>query len=106
MTRFQTYVGNFDGFRVGVFGMPSWARLILGIAALPGLALLLIAALALVLSVAVLLICTVPVFMLLNKLLYRPISNEPTTVRRVESVVVDPSPGAESRDGSRPDERS
>jgi hypothetical protein len=92
MARFQTYVGNFDGLRVGVFGMPAWARLVLAIAALPGLVLLFIAALALVLSVAVLLVCTVPVFMLLNKLLSRPQREETSPVKRVESVVIDPPP--------------
>ena len=66
MLRLLQYYGKYQSAR-GVLGdMPGWARLILLIVALPGIAGLLLSVLAICVSLAALLLLTVPVYRLLN----------------------------------------
>ena len=66
MTQFINYYGPFQGFRGRVSGLPAWGRLLLVIAAIPGLALLALSILAFGVSLLALLLLTVPVYRLVS----------------------------------------
>ena len=66
MFRFLRYYGHYQQFRAGVGQMPSWARAIVTIVALPGILLIVLSILALCVSVLALLLLTAPVYRLLR----------------------------------------
>ena len=59
------YYSRFQGFRGQVGGLPSWARLVLAIFALPGILLMGLSILAFLVSLLALLLLTAPVYRLL-----------------------------------------
>lgn len=66
MFRYVHYYGRFQDVKGSVTGLPAWARWILTLVALPGIALVLLSILAFVVSLAALLVLTVPVYRLLR----------------------------------------
>jgi hypothetical protein len=60
------YYGQYQGFRGRFGGLPSWARAILFVLALPGLALLALSIVAGIVSILALLLLTVPAYRLLS----------------------------------------
>ena len=76
MLEFTRYYGRFQGLRGNLTGLPAWARLIVGIFALPGLILLGLSILAFVVSLLALLLLTAPVYSALKSLTNRSSSSE------------------------------
>ena len=68
MIQIVNYYGRFQGMKGRVTGLPFLARLVLVIAALPGLLLLGLSIVAFVVSLFALLLLTVPVYRLLSAL--------------------------------------
>jgi len=68
MERLWRYYGNYRSFRGRMGGLPTWARTILMIAALPGIAAIALSILAFVVSLLALLLLTVPLYRLLRVL--------------------------------------
>ncbi len=66
MERLWRYYGNYQSFRGRVTGLPPWARAIILIAALPGIAAIALSILALLVSILALLLLTVPLYRLLS----------------------------------------
>jgi hypothetical protein len=94
--RFDSYSGRFGSLR-GQFGtLPSWARFLVGIAAIPGLVLMALSILAFGVSILALLLLTMPVYAGLQKLTGRRVSQTSGAVeitspgtRRVEATIVE-----------------
>ena len=78
------YYGKFQGMRGDLLGLPSWARGILFLVALPGILLVALSIVAVLCSLAALLLLTVPVYRLLSLLTRRPQQSEVSA----DSVVV------------------
>ena len=106
MDRFRTYYGSFQSVRGRIGGLPEWAKGLVFLAALPGIALAALSILAFLVSILALLLLTVPVYRLLQVLTGtggRPPAGESGEVfapsagprKRVESTVIDPSPGVD-----------
>src|SRR3954451_23669363 len=66
MERLWGYYRNYQSLRGDFGGLPPWARTLVGIAALPGIALILLSLLALGVSILALLLLTVPLYRLLK----------------------------------------
>ena len=66
MLRILQYYGRFQGFRGDFGSMPSWARGIIAIFAIPGVILIGLSIVALLVSVLALLLLTVPVYRLVS----------------------------------------
>jgi hypothetical protein len=60
------YYNNLQGVRTRLTGLPGWARLMLFIAALPGIALVALSILAFLVSLAALLLLTLPLYRVLK----------------------------------------
>ena len=95
MIRFETYSGRFGSLR-GQFGaLPRWARTIVAIAAIPGLALMALSILAFGVSILALLLLTVPVYSALQKLTGRTTRDTGTIEtsspgsRKVEATIIE-----------------
>ena len=94
MLEFTNYAGRFRGFRGQIVGLPAWARLLVVLAALPGIVLVGLSLMALIISIIAVLILTVPVYSLLRRLI-RPASipqdQSPISagVKRVEATIVE-----------------
>ena len=113
MERLWTYYSNFQGVRGRFGGLPQWARGVVFLAALPGIALAALSLLAFLVSILALLLLTVPVYRLMQVVTgsgsATPISEgESSTMgsvfdalgttgprKRVESTVIDPAPGVD-----------
>jgi hypothetical protein len=109
MERLWTYYGNFQTVRGRFGGLPQWARTVVFLAALPGIALLALSILAGLVSILALLLLTVPVYRLMQVVTgsgstrhtpagepgdaFAPPASGPR--KRVESTVVDPAPGVD-----------
>ncbi len=99
MQQFRVYSSRFgslgQGASANVRGLPAWGRLLVMVAAVPGIVALIAAVLGLVLAFGVLLILTVPVYAVCQKVnnLFAPAAPTPTAARtsskRIESTVVD-----------------
>ena len=76
MYEFSRYYGRFQGIRGNLTGLPPWARLIVGIFAIPGLILLALSILAFVVSLLALLLLTAPVYSALKSLTNRSSASE------------------------------
>ena len=81
--RFQTLRGDFGG-------LPSWARLVVFIAALPGIVLGVLSVILFLVTILVLLLLTVPVYRLLRLVCLAGRSEQDVTV----TVVRSDSPGS------------
>jgi hypothetical protein len=68
MERLWRYYSSYQSFRGRMGGLPTWARTILLIAALPGIAAIALSILAFVVSLLALLLLTVPLYQLLRAL--------------------------------------
>jgi hypothetical protein len=99
MMRVTEYYGRWNDVRGQLTGLPQWARFIVGVAAVPGVVLLLLSILAFAVSVLALLLLTVPVYALMKRLTTfgsgSPVPAERTQaepspgVKRVEATVVE-----------------
>jgi hypothetical protein len=98
MIRVAEYYGRWTDVRGRWSGLPQWAQLIVGIAAIPGLALLLLSILAFAVSLLALLLLTTPVYVILRRLTGgggSPIQDERAQaepspgVKRVEATIVE-----------------
>jgi hypothetical protein len=91
MIRFVEYAGRFQGARDRLTGLPSWARLLLFAASLPGILLIALSILAFLVSLLALLLLTVPLYRLLRLVTGTGIERE---VGETSGVVTDfGSPG-------------
>jgi hypothetical protein len=94
MIEFTQYAGRVRGWGGQLGGLPEWARVVVGVFALPGLALAALSLLAFLVSILALLILTVPVYLLLKRLT-TPATSDPVEeidspgVKRVESTIVE-----------------
>jgi hypothetical protein len=68
VSRFQAYVGRFDGVRGGVIGLPGWARFVVFIAAIPGLILAALSIALFLITILALLLLAAPVYSMLRRL--------------------------------------
>ncbi len=68
MIEFTQYTGRLNGFRGSLTRLPEWARIIVGIFALPGIILGIASVVGILLAMLVLLVLTVPVYSLLKRL--------------------------------------
>jgi len=109
--RLWTYYGNFQSVRGRFGGLPQWARGLVFLAALPGILLAILSLIAFLVSILALLLLTVPVYRLMQVVTgsgsSSPISEGESSTgsvldappagprKRVESTVVDPSPGVD-----------
>jgi len=109
VTRFVEYTSRFQGVRSNLGGLPSWARAVVLLAALPGLFLVSLSILAFLVSIAALLLLAVPAYRVMQWVTgsgqVRPNDVEPEGVvveqgtgygespgrKRVEATVVDPA---------------
>jgi hypothetical protein len=109
MFRVVEYSNRFQGVRTGFGGLPSWARGVVFLAALPGPILIALSFLAVLVSLLALLLLAVPAYRLMQWVTgtgQRPSNasdGEPVTVesggfygdspgrKRVEATIVDPS---------------
>ena len=66
MSRVVEYTTRFQGVRSSLVGLPSWARGVVLLAALPGLALVSLSILAFLVSIAALLLLAVPAYRLMR----------------------------------------
>ena len=87
MFQFIRYYGRFQDFRGSLGGLPTWARLIVGVFALPGLILLGLSILAFIVSLLALLLLTLPAYWLLRRIRGRRELLD--GVRRVEATVIE-----------------
>ena len=92
MIEFNQYVGQFNGFRGRLTGLPQWARAIVAIFAVPGILLAGLSLLGFLVSILALLILTVPVYLFLKRLT-DGLQNRAPIPGRVEPVVSVESPG-------------
>ena len=118
MWKLLQYYGKYQSARGVLSDMPGWARALVLLAALPGLALILLSLLAFCVSVLALLLLTVPLYQLLRSLTGAgPEAEEAGSVevmsggpfapfgdvagpgrKRVEATVVEPEPPVERED--------
>ena len=82
MIQFTQYYGRFQGMRGQLTSLPGWARLVVFVAALPGLLLAALSMLAFIVSLFALLLLTVPVYAVLRRLL--------TSGRPAEGATIEP----------------
>jgi len=68
MSRLVHYYTRYEGIRGGVRGMPSWAKMIVGIAAIPGAVLIALSFVAFFVSVLALLLLVLPVYTVIKAL--------------------------------------
>ena len=69
MFRLLQYYGRFQGFRGRLLQLPAWARLLILVAAIPGVLLMALSLLAFLVSLLALLLLTVPLYRLLSAVL-------------------------------------
>ena len=93
MERLWRYYSNYQSFRGRMGGLPTWARTILLIAALPGIAAIALSILAFVVSLLALLLLTAPVYSALKSLTSRSVTSEMEVIspgaKRVDVRIVE-----------------
>src|SRR4051794_41957608 len=110
MERLWRYYTSYKSVRGRMGGLPTWARTILLIAALPGIVAIALSILAFIVSLLALLLLTVPLYQLLRALTGEPETDAAGSVevmgggfapfgdvagpgrKRVEATVVEPEP--------------
>jgi hypothetical protein len=96
MIQFLNYYGRFQGVKGTVTGLPFPARLILVVAALPGIVLLGLSIVAFIVSLSALLLLTVPVYRLMSALFLPRVEQQQRTWAAEPEFMnpaVSPSPG-------------
>jgi hypothetical protein len=88
MSRIFQYYGQYQSLKGGMGLIPGWGRVLLVVAAIPGLVLLALSILAVGVSILALLLLTVPAYKLVRLLSGSSGSNRRTTV---EGVIVEPA---------------
>ena len=73
MVKVVEYYSRFQGMRGQLIRLPAWARVMIFIAALPGVALIALSLLALLVSILALLLLPVPLYRLLKVLVGQPV---------------------------------
>jgi hypothetical protein len=68
MERVYHYYGKYQGLRGQIGGLPGWAKLIVFLAAVPGIILIALSVVAFLVSILALLILTLPVYRVLSGL--------------------------------------
>src|SRR5438874_10549469 len=93
MWKLLQYYGKYQSARGVLGGMPGWARFVIFLAALPGIAAILLSILALLVSILALLLLTVPVYRLLSWLVGPSVEREEeeSEVPEGEDQFVDPA---------------
>ncbi len=99
MLRTTPYYTRFESLRGNLFGLPQWGRVIVAMAAIPGIVLLLLSMLAFAVSLLALLLLTVPVYAVLKRFSgggfpfpdQRDMVPASGGARRVEATVVEPT---------------
>jgi hypothetical protein len=86
------YYGRFQNARGRFTGLPSWARSVILIVALPGILLVVLSILLLLVSILALLLLTVPAYMVLRSLVGTG-ESEPEGAIVVESAEMAVAPG-------------
>src|SRR5688572_19466010 len=81
MFKILEYYGRFQGMRGQLIALPGWARGLIFIAALPGVALIALSLLGLLVSILALLLLTVPLYRVLKALVGTPVvpQQQPTS---------------------------
>ena len=81
MFKILEYYGRFQGMRGQLIALPGWARGLIFIAALPGVALIALSLLVLLVSILALLLLTVPLYRVLKALVGTPVvaQQQPTS---------------------------
>jgi hypothetical protein len=77
MFKILEYFGRMQALRGQMLGLPAWTRVIIFIAALPGIALIALSLLALLVSILALLLLTVPLYRLFKAIFGSPAPAEP-----------------------------
>jgi hypothetical protein len=90
MFHYVRYVDQAQGLRSSFGQLPSWARFLVMLAAVPGIALGLLSIMGLVVSIIALLLLTVPVYRLMRLVCFSRPSEQDVTVTTMHDVV---SPG-------------
>ena len=118
MERLWRYYSSYQSVRGRMGGLPAWARTVLLIAALPGIAAIALSILAFVVSLLALLLLTVPLYQLLRALTGGPETDPAGSVeimsgggpfapfgdvvgpgrKRVEATVIEQQPTVEPED--------
>src|SRR5689334_15044791 len=88
MERFVRYYGQWQGVRSQLVGLPSWARGMVFIAAIPGILLLVLSIVGVLVSLSALFLLTVPIYGLL-----RAVTARPSELPAVGEVVGSPESG-------------
>lgn len=93
MIHVDQYFGRISGLRGDFGGLPTWARVLVALAALPGIVLLALSILVFVVSLSALLLLTAPVYAALKRLTDRPAGSEERVVspgvKRVDVTVIE-----------------
>src|SRR3954465_13170974 len=76
MVKVFEYYSRFQGMRGQLIRLPAWARVIIFIAALPGIALIALSLLALLVSILALLLLTVPLYRVFKALFGSPVPQQ------------------------------
>jgi hypothetical protein len=99
MFKLLEYFGRLQAIRGTMLGLPAWARLLVFIAAIPGILLISLSLVAVLVSIFVLLLLTVPLYRVLNALVGPPA--QPRGERQGFGFVTEvpmPSPGRKKVD--------
>jgi hypothetical protein len=75
VSRFSVYASRFEGVRGNVFGLPAWARVLVLIAAIPGIVLLALSVVLFLVSLSALFLLAAPVYGMLRRLTVRETGN-------------------------------
>ena len=94
MLKILEFYGKYRGAKGSLLGLPGWARFLLLIAAIPGLALMALSILAFGVSLLALLLLTVPVYRLVSAVSggRRETETDSTSSWAPEPTVFDPAP--------------
>jgi len=88
MERLWRYYGNVQGLRGDVGGLPGWARAVLLVVALPGIAAVALSILAFLVSLSALLLLTVPLYRVLKAVTGGRVSRQESAAGSAGSVEV------------------
>ncbi len=86
MFQYVQYMNQAQGVRSGFAQLPSWARFLVGLAALPGIVLAVLSFIGLGVSIIALLLLTVPVYRLLRLVCFFRPNEQDVTVTTLHDV--------------------
>jgi hypothetical protein len=76
MFKLLEYIGRMQALRGQMLGLPAWTRVLIFIAALPGIALIALSLLALLVSILALLLLTVPLYRVFKAVFGSPVPEQ------------------------------